>query len=107
MRRRFIKGYYKYFADIKGNIYSINFKNSTFIKLKTRIRGNGYLAVDLYKNGKKKTYFVHRLVAEAFLKRKQKNQIEVNHIDGNRINNSLENLEWITKARNLKLRRFA
>lgn len=53
---------------------------------------SGY-KVDLYKNKKRKCVQVHRLVAEAFLDN-PKNYPVVNHIDGNRLNNNVNNLEW-------------
>ena len=55
----------------------------------------GYLLVSLYKNNKHKMKRVHRLVAEHFLPNPQ-NLIFVNHIDENKRNNKVENLEWCT-----------
>jgi hypothetical protein len=60
---------------------------------------NGYYRVHLYSNGKFKRFLVHRLVALHFLGEPEKDK-EVNHIDGNKQNNKLENLEWITKSEN-------
>lgn len=45
---------------------------------------------------------VHRLVAETFLFCENKEYYEVNHIDGNKLNNSIQNLEWVTRKENLK-----
>lgn len=60
----------------------------------------GYLRVFLCKNGTKKVFFVHRLVAEAFIP--NLNSLEtVNHKDENKLNNHVENLEWMTMADNL------
>ena len=54
-------------------------------------------------NGEWKKPYVHVLVAEAFIpKPKDKVQVEVNHIDGNKSNNTIENLEWLTHSENLK-----
>ena len=61
----------------------------------------GYLQVCLTKDGKSKTYTVHRLVAKAFLPN-LKNKKQVNHIDGNKENNSIDNLEWVTSSENNK-----
>lgn len=58
-----------------------------------------YLVVNLRKNGKNKVWFVHRLVAEAFINNPNKYPI-VNHIDGNKHNNKADNLEWCTYAHN-------
>lgn len=55
----------------------------------------GYLKVTLHKDGEKKNFRVHRLVAEAFLMN-FRGLPEVNHIDGNKKNNSITNLEWVT-----------
>lgn len=57
----------------------------------------GYLRVKLCKDRKIKKIRVHRLVAEAFIKRPE---LEVNHIDGNKKNNKAENLEWVTQREN-------
>lgn len=57
----------------------------------------GYLRVKLCKDRKIKKIRVHRLVAEAFIKRPE---LEVNHIDGNKKNNKVENLEWVTQREN-------
>ena len=60
---------------------------------------NGYLQVCLWKNGKVKTFYVHRLVAEAFLPNPN-NLTEVNHKDENKLNNNAENLEWCDREYN-------
>ena len=60
----------------------------------------GYLLVDLCKNGKHTTYRVHRLVAQTFIPNPQ-NKPEVNHIDENKENNYVENLEWVTSKENI------
>lgn len=62
---------------------------------------NEYLVVNLYKNNKGKNMFVHRLVAEAFLDNFVKG-LEVNHIDGNKQNNVVGNLEMVTRSQNQK-----
>lgn len=61
----------------------------------------GYLKVGLQKNGKSNKHRVHRLVAEAFLENPKKLPM-VNHIDGNKQNNSVTNLEWTTDEENKK-----
>jgi hypothetical protein len=50
-------------------------------------------------NGKIKQHYVHRLVATAFIPNPL-NKEQVNHKDGNKLNNNLSNLEWVTKAEN-------
>ena len=61
--------------------------------LATRKNNSGYLKVDLIKDKKAKTFFVHRLVAIAFISNVE-NKPQVNHIDGNKENNTIENIEW-------------
>ena len=61
--------------------------------LKPYVNAHGYLALTLTKNGKEKSLRVHRLVAEAFIKNPN-NYDQINHIDGNKTNNKVENLEW-------------
>ena len=62
---------------------------------------NGYLSVDLYSDGERKTKRVHRLVAETFLPNPD-NKPEVNHIDGNKYNNDVSNLEWVSAKENCR-----
>lgn len=59
--------------------------------------------VHLRKNGKRKCFKIHRLVANAFIENDDpENKTTVNHIDGNRANNCVENLEWMTYSDNEK-----
>lgn len=59
----------------------------------------GYLVTDLYRDSKRVTKRVHRLVAEAFVPNPEKKP-QINHIDGNRHNNAASNLEWVTAGEN-------
>lgn len=61
---------------------------------------NGYLSVSLRKDGKQKRFYVHRLVAEAFIENPM-NLREVNHIDENKSNNNVSNLEWCSHSYNM------
>ena len=63
--------------------------------------GKGYLFVDLYCNGKRKRFYIHRLVAELYIPNPD-NKPYVNHIDGNPKNNNCENLEWCTALENVE-----
>ena len=69
--------------------------------LKPEIKANGYLYVSLWKEGIKKAYTVHRLVAEAFVDNPLAKPF-VNHKDYNRQNASAENLEWVTANENMQ-----
>lgn len=79
----------------KGGICSIGESYKKFYK-----RGQ-YPMVQLRKNGKFKSFLVHRLVAIHFIPNPE-NKREVNHIDGNKNNTSLSNLEWNTPEENMK-----
>ena len=57
--------------------------------------------VELWKNNKREVPFIHRLVAKAFIPNPQ-NKPQVNHIDGDRRNNHVDNLEWCTNGENVK-----
>ena len=79
-----------------GMVWSVRSKQ--FMKL--RKNQNGYMVVDLRKNNTKVTKQVHRLVADAFLPHLNPAQDQVNHIDHNRTNNYVYNLEWVTAKQN-------
>lgn len=70
-------------------------------ELRPRRIGAGYLAINSKEQGVKRTLYLHRLVAEAFLG-KPADANEVNHLDGNKQNNCLVNLEWTTHSANLQ-----
>ena len=85
-----VKGYEGLYAVTScGKIWS--YRRQKFLKPAT-VRG-GYLQVKLFKNEKSKQFYVHRLVAEAYLPNLE-NLPEINHKDENKANNCLQNLEW-------------
>lgn len=89
------EGHYQ--ASTKGNIRSI--KNGIIRNKSLRNHNAGYLAVDLYKNNNQTTFLIHRIIALTFILNNE-NKREVNHIDGNKKNNNLLNLEWATSSEN-------
>lgn len=91
---------------IKGyeGIYEISetgrvFNCQTGQELKGNVNSYGYRVIALTKNGRKKDKKLHRLLVEAFIPNPN-NYDCVNHIDGDKLNNSLDNLEWCTKGYN-------
>lgn len=85
-----------------GNVRRLRFINSRYnfekIKMcKQTINTWGYMTVNLCKCGKSNTKRVHRLVAEAFL---GESDLQVDHIDGNKQNNRLDNIEYVTPKEN-------
>ena len=84
-----------------GNVKSLsNDKTRKEKLLSSGIDKDGYLQVGLYKNGKQKRYFIHRLVAQAFLPNPF-NLPEVNHKDEDKSNNNVDNLEWCDRKYNV------
>ena len=88
-----IQGYSNYEVSDEGQIR--NSKTGRVLKL--RKNHSGYLRVGLHKNKKQKIHLVHRLVAEAWIPNPH-NKPTVNHINENKEDNRVENLEWATYA---------
>lgn len=90
-----IQGYNgRYFISSDGQI-----KNKYGKILKPWIR-NGYYTIGLMVNKKRTNYYVHRLVAEYFLSNPDQQRDFVNHLDGDKLNNDVSNLEWCTRQEN-------
>ena len=75
--------------------------NKTNRKLKAVVNAFGYFQVDLCNKGKNKVLRVHRLIAQAFISNAE-NKPNVNHKNGKKNDNRLENLEWCTQKENVK-----
>lgn len=97
-----IPGFVNYDINQHGVIrksLNSNHKNAGEIK-SIFVRKNGYSQVILYKDGKKKRFLIHCLVALVFVGDKPTDDHEVAHLDGNRLNNFYKNLAWKTHKEN-------
>lgn len=108
---REVKGYEGYyevsnFGRVRSLARVITDKNGRKLKVVPKmlsiiIGKVGYPVTSLTKNGKSKTCTIHRIIAEAFIPNPE-NKRTVNHIDGDKTNNDLENLEWATHQENYR-----
>lgn len=80
-----------YVINTKGKIYSLSYKR--FMKFQNH-SGDAGKMVQLTNNDKKKEFLIHRLVAQYFLKKKKSKYNSVHHIDEDKSNNYIDNLEW-------------
>lgn len=101
-----IDGFPGYQAGSYGNIRSFlnnrwGIRDTYHILIPSLDKETGYLKVNLQKNGKGYTKSVHAIIAEAFHDGKHPG-LDVNHIDGNKLNNNASNLEWCTRKENMK-----
>lgn len=92
-----------YSVDKNGNVFSnITTASRREGMIKPFLNNSGYLRVNLYyPNGKSSKKYVHRLIAETFIPNPENKEV-VNHIDGDKLNNSVNNLEWSTQSDNIK-----
>lgn len=98
MKWKTIEEYPNYMVSDMGEVKSLKFGKERILKgIKDK---DGYLIVNLFKEGKKKSHFIHRLVALAFLPNPN-NLSEVNHISEIKTDNRVENLEWCNREHNL------
>ena len=81
-----------------NNLKNRNFKGKTLNK---NLSKSGYIYYDLYKNCKRIRKFAHNLVIENFLRNKINNE-DVNHINGIKTDNNLQNLEYCSRSENMK-----
>jgi len=98
-----IEEYEGYQISSIGNIKSISgkFKSKKDKLLSRRIDKDGYVICAIYKNQKRKDFKIHRLVAKAFIPNPE-NKSMVNHKDGIKDHNWVDNLEWCTQGENEK-----
>jgi len=94
-----VVGYDDYVVSNTGIVKSLKYGKERLLKFEINI--DGYHIVRLSKNGKKKPFRVHRLVAELFIDNPSELPV-VNHKDGDKTNNIVNNLEWSTVADNTR-----
>ena len=92
-----IKGYPHLFVSRDGRVWTTTYNR----ELKPQLTNRGYLKIGLNKDKVIKNVGVHRLVAEAFIPNPD-NLPAVDHIDGNKLNNKVENLQWISNSDNTR-----
>lgn len=91
----------KYFISNYGRLKSYCRYNARLIK--PYCNQYDYLRADIRRNGKRETALIHRLVAEAFIKNDNpEEQDTIDHIDGNKHNNTVSNLRWLSRSDNAK-----
>jgi len=97
-------GYPTYEVSNLGRIKTFNWKNSGQTRImKPAIDKSGYLRTMLKdENGKITTIKVHRVILNTFKYRSDYKKYEVNHKDGNKQNNNIDNLEWVTRKENIQ-----
>lgn len=83
-----------------GKVKTFNWRNCHKIRFLNTFDTDGYLRVCLTKDKKQHKVLLHRLIAEAFIPNPD-NKEYINHIDGNKRNNSVSNLEWVTPKENV------
>lgn len=96
------EGYYQVsnLGRVKGIKLIRQYKKERILSQYLLDRGKGYYKVWLYKDKKRKMYYVHRLVAQAFIPNPN-NYPDINHKDENPRNNVVDNLEWCTESYNM------
>ena len=89
-----------YFITEDGKCF--NQKTGKWLKGQENVK-NGYFSYNLtLPDGSKKRCYAHRLVAIAYIPNNDENKTQVNHIDGNKLNNCVENLEWVSSKENIQ-----
>ena len=94
-----IKNYERYYVSKLGHVFTIG-RTSQLKEIAPCKTPKGYLKVWLYKNGKRKMFYIHRLVAQAFLDNPEAFPM-VNHKDFDKTNNDVDNLEYCTARYNV------
>ena len=85
----------EFFVSSEGKVY-----NSKMLEISQSVNKKGYCIAHIQFNTERKTCIVHRLIAQAFIPNPE-NKPQVNHLDGDKTNNKIENLEWVTQEENM------
>lgn len=100
--REDVKGYEGFYqVSSFGRVWSVVREGAKGGRCILNRNSKGYLSVGLCKKGVQKKFRVHRLVAIAFIPNPE-NKPEVNHLDGDKGNNRVDNLEWCTHEENIQ-----
>ena len=100
MEKSLIKTYLNYYATSNGSIYSLKRKGSKGGVVLGSPCKDGYLQIRLYKNNVGKAMLIHRIIADTFLN-PDPSKPEVNHKNGIKTDNRVENLEWVSRQENI------
>lgn len=88
----------EYIVDSDG--YVLSKRNNK--PLKPSVNHKGYAIINIMVNGKRKGLAIHTAIARTFLSEQYKDGLQVNHKDGNKLNNNLNNLEWVSGKENMR-----
>lgn len=92
-----VKGYEEYQVDTNGIVYGKNGK-----PLKYSLNHKGYCIINFSIGHQIKGFAIHTLVAKQFIPNDDPLKWQVNHVDGNKENNNIDNLEWVTPEENMR-----
>lgn len=94
-----IPGFDRYFCDARGNVFSNKTRDRSYRAIKPKLSNSGYLNVHLRTPGKDHGAFVHRLVLMTWGTESGEG-LHCNHKNGDKTDNRIENLEWVTACQN-------